>query len=81
MLEELQAKLSLAELKARRAALKKARGFIQTAPRCGIAARLRKSYRERSEGRDTTVRVDIEVLKGVAFLPDRNDDSADQESR
>jgi hypothetical protein len=67
MLDELAALLTDAELQARRDAFVQAREFINRAAQAGGVGPMKKSFpRKPVRG---GIRVDIEVQKGIAFLP------------
>ena len=68
MLDQLAAQLSPAELQARQDAFAQAREFINRAAQAGGIGPIKKSFpRKPVRG---GIRVDIEVQKGIAFVPD-----------
>jgi len=68
MLRELRAKLPLAEQRPREEACEQAHAFVDKAAEAGGASSVKKSFPvpPRRDHR----RIDIEVNKGVAFVPD-----------
>ncbi len=67
-LDQLASTLNPSELKARQGALTEARQFIERAARCGGVGVTKRSFPRRPlKG---GIRVDIEVQKGLAFVPD-----------
>lgn len=66
---KLKAKLSPAELLAREVCFIKAVDFVNRAPACGISAFLKHSCIPFPPQKD--IRVDIDVLDGVAFIDDK----------
>ncbi len=68
MLDDLAAQLTDAELQARQAAFAQAREFINRAARAGGVGPVKKSFPLKSVRGG--IRVDIEVQKGTAFVPD-----------
>lgn len=68
MLDQLAAQLTSAELQARQDAFTEAREFIDRAAQAGGVGPMKKSFpRKPVRG---GIRVDIEVQKGIAFVPD-----------
>lgn len=67
--DNLEYQLTPAELRARTKALGQARNRIRTAPSYGVSP-MRKSYYD--DYRKREIRVDIEVISGVAFIDDLN---------
>lgn len=68
MLEELAARLTPAELQARQDGFAQAHDFINRAAQAGGVGPVKKSFpRKPVRG---GIRVDIEVQKGMAFVPD-----------
>ena len=68
-IEKLKCKLTQAELSARQDCFKKASLFIQRAPSYGISAFFKHSCIPFPPVKD--IRVDIDVLAGVAFIDDK----------
>jgi len=68
MLDQLAGQLSNAELQARQDAFAQAREFINRAAQAGGVGPMKKSFpRKPVRG---GIRVDIELQKGIAFVPD-----------
>jgi len=68
MLDDLAAQLTDAELQARQDAFAQAREFIHRAVQAGGVGAIKKSFpRKAVRG---GIRVDVEVQKGIAFVPD-----------
>jgi hypothetical protein len=68
MLDELAAQLTPSELEARQEAFEQAREFVSRAAQAGGVGPVKKSFpRKPVRG---GIRVDIEVQKGIAFVPD-----------
>lgn len=68
MLEELRARLTSKEREAREQAFEQAHRFIDNAARVGGVGPTTRSYPQ--PPRKDQRRVDIEVIKGIAFTPD-----------
>ena len=68
MLDQLAAQLTDAELEARQAAFAQARAFINRAAQAGGVGPVKKSFPAKPVRGG--IRVDIEVQKGMAFVPD-----------
>lgn len=64
--ENLQGQLTNSELILRTNALQQCRNRILTTPIYGVSAQMKKSYYD--DFRNRKVRVDIEVIAGVAFI-------------
>lgn len=62
----LEQQLTPAELSQRQIALQQVRNRINTTPYCGISALYKKSYW--NDFRQRQIRIDIEVLNGIAFI-------------
>lgn len=68
MLDQLAARLTASELTARQGAFAEARDFVDRAAQAGGVGPVKKSFPHKPLRGG--IRVDIEVQKGIAFVPD-----------